>query len=169
MRASLLVISLMLFSSLGHAHARLKANPAIKIRSTSDGIKTGPCGGLPRSATPAVLTAGQTVTVEWEETIYHPGQFEIYFSAANDQNFSLLKTIPQDQNNQNLPHQFSTTITLPNVACQACTLQLIQVMLENPNVPTYYYSCADMQLTASSTTITTPTPAPTPAQNCPAP
>ncbi len=166
MRIALISICLLLFSSLGHTHARLKANSSVKIRSTSDGIKTGPCGGLPRSPTPTILAAGQTVTVDWEETIYHPGRFEIYFSTANDQNFTLLKTIPQNQNNQNLPHQFSTTVTLPNVACQACTLQLIQVMLENPNVPTYYYSCADMQLNAAANT---PNPTPTPAQNCPAP
>jgi hypothetical protein len=109
--------------------------------------------------------AGQTITVDWEETIYHPGRFEFYFSESGDQNFVLLKTVQNNQNNQILPHQFSTTLTLPNVVCQECTLQMIQVMLENPAAPSNYYSCGDMELKSNGL----PPPTPTPPANCPAP
>jgi hypothetical protein len=133
----------------------------IKTRSTNPGIKVGPCGGLTRVAQPAILLGGQNITVTWEETIHHPGRFEFYFSQAGDANFTLLKTVENTQNDNNVPHQYSTTIALPNVSCANCTFQMIQVMTENPASPTNYYSCADMQLTASaSSPVTTPTPPP---------
>lgn len=162
---------LLLTGSWSHAHSRLKASNEIKIRSTDPGIKTGPCGGVARAAQPAVLTPGQTITVNWEETIYHPGRFEFYFSAGGDKDFTLLKSVPNNQNNANTPHQFSTTLTLPNVSCDACTFQMIQVMAENPANPTYYYSCSDMQLKATNNNpnpTVTPTPTPTPiVDDCP--
>lgn len=161
------ISSVMAFSSISFAHSRLKASDMIKIRGNDPGVKVGPCGNLPRVAQPAVLNPGSTITVYWEETIYHPGRFEFYFSEAGDQNFVLLKSIPNTSAGTPLPHQFNTTLTLPNKTCTACTLQMIQVMTENPNNPTNYYSCADMQLKATTTTPdptpTDPTPAPTPA------
>jgi hypothetical protein len=165
-----LICSLMLVSTFSFAHSRLKASDMIKIRSTDPGVKVGPCGGLARVAQPAVLNPGSTVTVFWEETIYHPGRFEFYFSEAGDQNFVLLKTIQNNTAGTPVPHQFNTTLTLPNKTCTACTLQMIQVMTENPAMPTNYYSCADMQLKATTTTPdptpTDPTPAPSPAEDC---
>jgi hypothetical protein len=169
---SFILVALILLSSWASAHSRLKESDVIKIRSTNPGVKTGPCGGFARAATPAVLIPGQTITVNWEETIYHPGRFEFYFSSAGDQNFTLLKTVENNQNNGNVPHQFTTTLTIPNVTCQNCTIQMIQVMLENPANPTYYYSCADSQVKSATIPATpTPTPVPTatPAINCPAP
>jgi len=159
----IIFLSIFLIGSLANAHARLKASDAIKIRSTDPGVKTGPCGTYARGAQPALLTSGQSITVTWEETIYHPGRFEFYFSSANDANFTFLKSIENTQKNNALPHQFSTTLTLPNVTCTNCTFQMIQVMAENPAAPTYYYSCADMQLKASDTVpVATPTPSLTP-------
>lgn len=157
------------------AHARLLPNGVINPRLgpggvNSAGIKTGPCGGLARSAQPSVLAPGSTITVNWEETIDHPGRFEIYFSPGGDTGFQLLKTIPDNQGaGMPLPHQFSTTVTLPNVNCVDCTLQLIQVMTENPANPSLYYSCSDIRLQAGSTNpLPTPVPAPGPAPqpNC---
>lgn len=141
-----------------NAHARWTLNGTLTPRSTNAGIKTGPCGGFQRIATPKVFQAGSSINVEWEETINHPGRFEIYFSPADDANFVLLKTII-DTKNGGLS---STSITLPNTACTACTLQLIQVMTENPDSPSLYYSCADIQLTEPSSN-TTPTTTPNPS------
>ena len=164
MRIVFFICTLMAVSSVSLAHSRLKASDMIKIRGNDPGIKVGPCGNLPRVAQPAVLNPGSTITVYWEETIYHPGRFEFYFSEAGDQNFVLLKTIPNNTAGTPVPHQFNTTLTLPNKPCTACTLQMIQVMTENPNNPTNYYSCADMQLTATTTT-----PDPTPVEPTPGP
>lgn len=152
------------------AHARLKPAGTLAPRSTDPGIKIGPCGGLPRTANPPMLAPGSTITVNWEETIDHPGRFEFYFSPANDVGFVLLKTVP-DTATGPLPHQFSTTVTLPTTPCTDCTLQMIQVMTENPAAPTYYYSCMDLRTQAvgtapAPTPVPVPAPTPAPAPNC---
>lgn len=152
---------LLFVSSVAGAHSRLKPTAEIKTRSTDPGVKTGPCGGYAKVA-PAVLTGGQTITVTWEETIHHPGRFEFYFSQAGESAFQLLKSVENTQNDTNVPHQYSTQVTLPNVTCDSCTFQMIQVMTENPAMPTNYYSCADMQLKAAGSGATpAPTAAPT--------
>jgi hypothetical protein len=147
-----------------NAHTRLKAGGLLVPRSNDAGIKVGPCGGLTRLSTPASLVAGETITVQWEETVQHPGHFEFYFSKANDENFELLKMIPDDQDDPaTLPHQYSTTLKVPGVACESCTIQLIQVMTENPSSPRPYFSCADIRIhTRPATPVASPTPVLTP-------
>lgn len=157
MKIGLFLIFFVMISATAFGHARLKASNELKIRSSNAGVKNGPCGGYTKAA-PAELQGGQSITVNWEETIYHPGRFEFYFSATGDSNFTLLKTVVNDQQAQQLPHQFTTTLTLPNVACTNCTFQMIQVMEENPAAPSNYYSCADMRLTSTNNTPTPKSP-----------
>lgn len=158
----LILILLCLFAA-DHAlsHARLIPTSLVP-RSDNPGLKTGPCGGVVKSLTPTVLQAGSVIQIDWEETINHPGRFEFYFSEAGEQNFVLLKTVVDDQDGINdLPHKFSTSLTLPNVFCTDCVIQMIQVMTENPAMPRNYYSCADIQLQANPgpAPSVTPTPA----------
>lgn len=156
------LLMILLSTNQAHAHANLKVNGNIPPRSADTGLKVAPCGNIARTSTPKVLTPGSTVQVDWQETINHPGRFEFYWSNANDANFTLLATVQDNQNGTNdLPHSYSTMITIPSTPCSACTLQLIQVMTENPAAPSYYYSCADIQ-TQSVTTTPPPTPTPTP-------
>lgn len=147
---SLILLILLVIPLSAWPHIRLKGDGSIPPRSSDAAIKTGPCGGLPRSANPTVLQKGSTITVTWEETIDHPGRFEFYFSPAAEANFTLLKTVQDTQDNANVPHQFSTTLTLPNQDCTDCTIQLIQVMTEDPNAPSLYYSCADIKLQSTA-------------------
>jgi uncharacterized protein (TIGR03382 family) len=80
--------------------------------------------------------------VSWIETIDHPGYYQLFFSAANDQNWVLIADqIPIPTGTQ----PGSMEITLPSTPCTTCTLQLIQVMTETMS---NYYSCADLVLTA---------------------
>jgi len=83
------------------------------------------------------------------QAINHPGKYLFALSTGNDVNFQLLNELVDTQNDAVLPHTYSTKITMPNINCDTCTLQLVQVMEENPNVPTYYYSCADIKIVAS--------------------
>lgn len=160
MKISCLLLLLLLTSSEVFAHARLKSNSATPPRNNNAGLKSGPCGGIARTNSPTTLNAGDTITLEWEETVQHPGYYLFSFSEANDQNFVLLLNVPDTQDTSNdLPHQYSATITVPNVNCEACTLQMIQVMTENPASPRNYYSCADIRIVGASGT---PTPIPTP-------
>jgi len=119
-------------------------------RNTSDGLKTGPCGNVLRTNTPTVLQPGQTLQVRWEETIDHPGYFLIEYSTDNDQTFTLLANVVDNQVGA-LPHAFSTNVVVPNITCTACTLRLTQMMTENPALPRPYFSCADIQIGAAGT------------------
>jgi len=153
---------LLLGTSWGYGHARLMSPTP---RNNNAGIKTGPCGGLARSANPMVVTGGQTLTILWEETINHPGKFIFSLSLADDQGFqnNVLATVPDTQNLGNdLPHRYQTQITIPNIDCPTCTLQMIQSMEENPAMPTFYYSCADLIIRPAGAPVPVPPPAPVP-------
>lgn len=159
---NVVLVTLLLVSQNAFSHARLKAAGNVPARSANAGLKIAPCGGVARTLNSKSFVAGSTISVDWEETINHPGRFEIYFSEANDANWVLLKTVSDTMDLTNdLPHSSTTTVTLPNVPCTACTIQLVQVMTENPMAPSLYYSCGDVQLTPSSTPVTPTPPAPT--------
>ncbi len=160
--SSKLVLSVMslLISQGTWGHARLKPSGILIPRSTSSGLKTGPCGGLPRGITPVTLVAGSVIQIEWEETIQHPGRYEFSVSPANDSNFARLLIVPDTQDDvATLPHQYKASFTVPNIVCERCTFQMIQVMTENPAAPTNYYSCADIKIIAGSTPPTSMPPA----------
>ena len=159
-----------LYAPLAAAHARWDLNGVVKPRNTSTGLKTDPCGAA-RTTTPATFAPGQTLEVSFEETINHASHFRIAFSPLGDLNFNnhvLLDNIPDNLGSETpLPHLFRAVITLPAQTCDACTLQLIQVMTDNPAAPSNYYSCADIKLATGGTTPTptptsTPLPTPTP-------
>ena len=168
---------LFLYAPLVEAHARWDINGIVKPRDSSEtaNLKTAPCGtniGSPigtngatyvRTTTPVIFATGQTIEVTFQETANHPGHFRIAFSPASDADFNthvLLDNIPDNMGPETaLPHLFRATITLPTQACDACTLQLIQVMTDsNSN----YYSCSDIKLVTGSGTTPTPTPTPIP-------
>lgn len=136
---------LMMLAIEASAHARWLESGPTPGRTNNDNIKSGPCG-VARTNDPAIFRAGETVTIQWEATIYHRGYFRVAFSPANDQGFDnnvLLDNVNEVQSQR----IYSAEITLPNTPCDNCTLQLIQVMLDR-NPPTNYYSCADIQLVA---------------------
>jgi hypothetical protein len=136
------------------AHARWKGGSAVSPpRDLSSGLKAPPCGGAPRTTNPKIYRPGQTLAVEFEETINHPGYFEIRVLGENDTPLagvvSPLVTINDTQNTpiaNGMNHQYKANITLPNIQCEKCALQLIQVMTENPDFPSRYYSCSDIRI-----------------------
>ncbi len=148
-----LVIFLFLLglSDQAWSHARFLPGGNTPPRSMSPGIKTGPCGGIAKVNSPSLsFKSGQTIKLQWEETINHPGRFEFYLSQGNDQNFTLLLTVQDDQNSGgDLPHRYEADLKLPDgVTCTSCTLQMIQQMTENPASPRPYFSCVDLAITA---------------------
>jgi hypothetical protein len=166
----LILGSTLLVSSLAFSHARLKPGSATPPRNDSTGLKSAECGNVARTANPKVFKAGEEITVEWEETINHPGYFIIRFSEAGDKNFDAHVLVAKFADTQNASisgptayHQYSTKVKLPNLSCDACTLQLIQVMEENPASPSKYYSCSDIKLMADKA----PDPLPVPTEPMP--
>lgn len=146
--ALILGFTVAFFAGQSSAHTRWDPDGLIKPRTNNDNIKLGPCGAA-RTENAVVLQSGATIEVAFESTIYHQGHFRIAFSEADDQGFDahvLADQIPD------FPDQRYRTesITLPDIECSACTLQLIQTMPDR-NPPTDYFSCADIQLTATGT------------------
>jgi hypothetical protein len=167
----LILLVLVLMSHFSFAHSRFNPTGNVPGRSDEAGLKTGTCGGVARTATPKVVASGSQLRVDWQETINHPGYFEFYFSSAGDANFIKLATVNDNQNGSaDLPHNFSTMLTMPNGNCTGCTLQMIQVMTEVPASPSFYYSCADIELsTTAAPAPTTPLPTPSPSPEPPSP
>eukprot|EP01084_Bolivina_argentea_P266737 452560_1 len=102
-------------------------------RSTSAGIKTGPCGDQTFSEGSVTnLEANSIVTIEIIETIHHVGApYRIALSNILNDTYTdciLLNHIPQ--------HTHSTKATLlidikiPNVNCTMCALQVVSVMTD---------------------------------------
>ncbi len=144
-----LLIALFLgLPSIAFAHTTIMPNADMIPRSQNPGLKRPPCGNVQRTPNPRRHRAGSEIELAWKETKDHPGRFDIYFSPANDASFVLLKSVPDTQDDvDTLPHLYSERIKLPEVTCEGCTIQLVQVMMENPQRPTFYYSCADLSLT----------------------
>lgn len=140
-----------------------------------DVLKTAPCGrrGGVRSGNVLTLAAGSTIEIRWDEYIDHPGHYRVAFDPDGDDDFRdpacvahcddprdpmppefetgtdptvLLDSIPDMRGGE-----YSVTVTLPDIACDNCTLQVIQVMYDkrpytiggNDN----YYQCVDLVLT----------------------
>jgi len=132
---------------------------------------------------------GETITIKLDEFISHPGYFRIAFDEDGDDSFANPESVdpinracmndPRDKcgssdfyNNETVlldnlnPHQYgprttySWDVKLPNVECDNCTLQIIQVMtdpfpIHAPYDPAYtgddvYYQCIDLVLKAKN-------------------
>jgi hypothetical protein len=127
--------------------------------------KVGPCAVAERSTNVNEFRSGETITVQFIETVNHPSHYRISFNPSGDA-FSdptsvddkgggplvLFDGIPDDE-----AAAQQIQISFPDVECDNCTLQLIQVMYDkggngfggrsaeggNDDI---YYSCADIVL-----------------------
>jgi hypothetical protein len=117
--------------------------------------KTGPCGasGSTRGSTVTTFQAGQTITVEWDETVDHPGHYRIAFDDDGDDVFrnpnnpgdGFASTLVEPITDKGGGH-YTQEVTLPNISCDNCTLQLIQVMTTQVPYNSFYYQCADITI-----------------------
>jgi hypothetical protein len=149
------------------AHIKLMYPPSRWLESAQgDPQKSGPCGGEAlggKAATPTMmrtkLKPGSTISVTFMETVHHPGHFRVAFDDDGENAFTEPKTptdivdppvMPVLKDNLFPNHQqgqlLKVDITLPNITCSNCTLQVIQVMTEGSAVSMYHH-CADIQLT----------------------
>ncbi len=169
------VISLALLASVfavasAQAHVRLKyPTPRYaEVPGDSDAqLKDGPCGVTGDARTSdqsrvSVFEPGETITVKFTETINHSGFFRISFDDSGQDAFQFPTSMSQVQSTPVLPvlvdgiadgpaGDYTQEITLPNMECENCTLQLIQVMTEySANGPwdadNIYFQCADIVL-----------------------
>jgi len=147
------------------AHVRLES-PASRY---GDEMKLRPCGitgGVRTTNRVTTVRPGQVLTVVFDEFIDHPGYFRIAFDPAGDSalgppiwngadfvnpsNVSVL--VDHIANPPGLTHG-EIPVTLPDIECDNCTLQLIQVMTDKPpfdGVDDFYYQCADLILSRTA-------------------
>lgn len=157
-------LAVLAWSASAAAHIQLMSPP-----NRYNDQKIGPCG---KGATDArttrvtVFEPGQTITVTWRETIGHPSHYRISFDADGQDDFAdpptmqayysnaavLLDEIPDQSGTQT----YSVEVTLPDIECENCTLQLVQVMYDKPPYTVggndLYYQCADLALRRSGST-----------------
>lgn len=141
--------------ALALAHIQL-ASPAQRITSQ----KAGPCGaaGSVRGTNVTVFEPGAMVTLTWNETINHPSHYRIAFDADGQDDFLdppnmndtfVNAAVLADMLPDNAGGAYEHTVQLPNIECENCTLQLIQVMYDKPpygDGNDLYYQCADIAL-----------------------
>ena len=156
-------LALLATASVANAHIRLDSP---RPRTTE--LKTGPCGapGSTRGSNVTVLAPGATIEVAWTETINHPGHYRVSFDADGQdftvplsftdltQTMNVLVDDIADRSGSNLVYK--QMVTLPNITCENCTLQVIQMMTDKPpygDGNDIYFQCADIALRTG-----TPTP-----------
>lgn len=146
MRAA--VLAILLVPALANAHIQLRTPAA---RTTAQ--KAGPCGaaGAARGTNVTTYQPGETITLEWDETVDHPGHFRVAFDSDGDDafinpmratdnfSFTLMEPIADK-----VGGRYTQQITLPTTPCANCTLQLMQVMQVNEPYNSFYWQCADI-------------------------
>lgn len=129
-------------------------------------LKEGPCGrgsSDVRTTNVTTFAAGETITVTWKETIGHPGHYRISFDTDGTTAFIDPKSftdvgggpsvLVDNIGDKTGTQTYSLEVTLPDIACDKCTLQIIQVMTDKPpygDGNDLYYQCADLVLTKDS-------------------
>jgi hypothetical protein len=128
--------------------------------------KVGPCGVAGRSEHVNVFQPGETITVVFNETVNHPSHYRIAFNPDGDDfpdptsvddvrsgmPYTLIDGIPDEE-----AAVQEVAITFPEIECENCTLQLIQVMYDKGangfggrtaegGNDDMYYACADVAL-----------------------
>jgi MYXO-CTERM domain-containing protein len=175
---SLIVAGLSFFvGSSALAHVKITSHT---MRNSAAFIKRAPCGESPDSRSENVHTflSGSTITLTWDEFIPHPGHYRIAFDedgddfpepAAYDDFFPATEPGTTIMEDNLFPHTsladpiYSFDVTFPDIECDNCTLQLIQMMTDKPPYTVggndIYYNCLDIVLTRDEAQIPLP-PAP---------
>ena len=176
----LTVLAVTLAPATALAHINLTF-PMPRTESAVGDQKTAHCGTINwvRADHPDrtnVFPPGATITVTWQETINHPGYYRISFQPNGEvfrfpapgagaggfptENLTGM-TDPDGTGSMILEDRIadgmlSKDVTLPNMECANCTLQLIQVMTDkapytnNAGGNDLYYKCADITLSAGA-------------------
>jgi hypothetical protein len=129
--------------------------------------KIGPCGINERSLHVNVFRPGETIEVVIRETINHPSHYRIAFNPDGD---DFPDPVAVDDIDPEHPYVLldgiededervqTVQITFPEIECENCTLQLIQVMYDKQgngfggarggegDNDDLYYACADIAL-----------------------
>jgi hypothetical protein len=157
--ATALAASLLAAALPARAHVRLVS----PVSRYGDEMKVGPCGRLGGARTDLVTTVrpGQGLEVVFDEIIDHPGYYRIAFDLAGDDDLappawngaSFVNppnvTVLADHLPDTVLTHGDVTVQLPDLECDTCTLQVIEVMTDKPpydGLDDFYFQCADLVL-----------------------
>ncbi|KAK6167608.1 hypothetical protein SNE40_021593 [Patella caerulea] len=118
-----------------------------KVGAADCYLKTGPCGGRPKSENYVTLKAMQNLTVVLQKNLDHysttdPGQFTISFGATEGSGMKMLGMIP-DTSEQSLS-LYAMNVTIPSVSSGQYVLQSVYIT-NNPKT-LLFYECADIMI-----------------------
>jgi hypothetical protein len=176
------------------AHFRLLQPPSWLQEDELGGPQKGsPCGPgntmlilgddvqpVPTSDAVTTFSAGQTVTFELDETVYHPGYFRVSLAhttaaRATTKDFPNpaltdpvdchydVGAVPTGAHDKVLAdglfmaegqdgenRSLRPSIKLPNEPCDECTIQVVQVMEGHPGSSCFYFHCANIKIVAGA-------------------
>jgi hypothetical protein len=125
-------------------------------RTSNANLKAPPCGlNLAAPTSVATFQPGQTVVVQWAETVNHPGHYELDFGRNIDGTFDggftpLLQPDAGALNNIANPNGTQANnmamVKLPTQPCPLCQIRLRQYMSDNTSL--WYLSCSDITIAA---------------------
>lgn len=149
----LLLLCMLYASSLAHVR-----NVFPQPRSFESGLKEPkPCGGIGAQNFRSVFVIGSNITVSWQETIYHPGYYNVSLNPKDEtvDGFASIGSHVFPHTSPPANPTYLYELALPKTDCQVkttynsnrCILQVLMYMSEkNSN----YYSCSDIQLVSKS-------------------
>jgi hypothetical protein len=175
---ALVLMMASLWSAQANAHFKLlKPASALNEDSTGGPQKGAPCGPggfddvqpVPYSGVVTTFHAGETIQVDIQETVYHPGYFRVAL-AENRADFKdppltnaqscaadldavmmaphdnvlvdgIAKTAASGTN-----RHIMQDVKLPDKPCDKCTLQVVQLMKDHGPPSCFYYHCADIKI-----------------------
>lgn len=153
---AVVAVTLALLAGPAHAHINLLSPTP---RTTS--LKSGPCGAGPndpRGPTVATFKPGETIMVTFNEFVDHPGHYRVAFDDDGQDIFVDPKSFDDvgggpgvliDGIADKQGGDYQVEVELPDIECDNCVLQVIQVMTDKPpygDGNDMYYQCADIAL-----------------------
>jgi hypothetical protein len=158
---------------LAQAHFALVQPPS--ALAVEDGGKGAPpCAEGPNSNVVTAVQGGHPIAIRLTEFVFHPGHYRFALSvnsraelppdpnvvesdgislSASIQNPAKIPVLADGVFQHTAPPDgdWQTSIVLPNLNCDKCTLQIIEFMAEhgfNPGGGFFYHHCADLRITA---------------------
>lgn len=158
---ALALLGVLLLPGSASGHIELVSHTS---RFGPDDQKQAPCGiaGMSGPGSNVYTYApGATVHIAWHEFIDHPGHYRIAFDEQGDDDFATPsaaddlyandKVLRDDIADVDGVHDYAVDITLPEIECDPCTIQVIQVMTDKPpfgDGNDVYFHCIDVVLAA---------------------
>jgi hypothetical protein len=175
-RVSLVAISAMALGTPQLAQAHFKFLEPPSTWSTENGGKGDPpCGQGTPSGVVTKAQGGHAFTIRVQEFIIHPGHYRIALSTKSRSELPKDPDVMTTPDNQSIsapidpnpkipvladgvfqhttaprPAEWKTEVTLPNINCDKCTLQVTEFMAQhgfNKGGGFFYHHCADLQIT----------------------